>query len=64
MDFAARKASRREYYERFVKGWKLKVCLACNGSGHYDHDGAPACSSCEGTGKELIKPEKEGALRG
>lgn len=26
-------------------------CLACNGSGHYDHNGSPVCSSCHGTGK-------------
>jgi len=25
-------------------------CIACNGSGHYDHNGSPPCGSCEGTG--------------
>lgn len=29
------------------------ACIACNGSGHYDHNGSPACDSCNGTGKEL-----------
>jgi hypothetical protein len=28
-------------------------CIACNGSGHYDHDGAPKCASCNGTGYEV-----------
>lgn len=25
-------------------------CYACGGSGSYDNDGSPMCSSCEGTG--------------
>lgn len=32
---------------------KLKPCIACNGSGHYDIKGSPKCSFCGGTGKEL-----------
>ena len=28
-------------------------CIACNGSGHYDHNGSPPCGACDGTGKEL-----------
>lgn len=31
-------------------------CTACNGSGHYDHDGSPTCTSCAGTGKQRAKP--------
>lgn len=27
-------------------------CLACNGSGRYDHNGSPTCGCCGGTGKE------------
>lgn len=27
-------------------------CVGCNGSGRYDHNGSPACGSCEGSGKE------------
>lgn len=27
-------------------------CVACNGSGRYDHNGSPPCGCCEGTGKE------------
>ena len=27
-------------------------CIACNGSGYYDTNGSPKCSSCKGTGKE------------
>jgi DnaJ-class molecular chaperone len=28
-----------------------EACLACNGSGHYDHNGSPVCTSCHGSGK-------------
>jgi len=57
MNFAERKKARKEYYERFVYGWKLRNCGACNGSGYYDNIGSPPCSACEGTGKERYKPE-------
>jgi DnaJ-class molecular chaperone len=56
MSFHERKQIRTEYYERFVKGWKLRNCTACNGSGYYDNHGSPRCGSCEGTGKEKYKP--------
>jgi len=46
MTFHERKAKRTK-----LLGKKLKTCLACNGSGYYDHDGSPKCSSCNGTGK-------------
>jgi DnaJ-class molecular chaperone len=29
-----------------------KKCVACNGSGYYDTTNSPACSACNGTGKE------------
>lgn len=51
MTWMERKAERREYFERYVKGWKQVKCPACNGSGRYDHNGAPACGLCDGTGK-------------
>ena len=38
------KSSDKDIYEK---------CLACNGSGYYDHNGSPPCWSCEGTGKTL-----------
>lgn len=59
MDFHERKSSRRLHYETKIKGWKLRNCTACNGSGYYDGNGdpAPKCSSCKGTGKERYKPE-------
>jgi len=57
MNHAERKAARKEHFERFVKGWKLRPCLACNGSGKYDHNGSPNCSSCDGTGKERYKEQ-------
>lgn len=31
---------------------KPKPCLACNGSGRYDHNGSPKCGACNGTGKD------------
>jgi hypothetical protein len=55
--FHERKAARVEYFNRFVKGWKLRPCTACNGSGYYDHSGSPDCAACNGTGKERYKPE-------
>lgn len=56
MDFAERKRLRIQHYEQYVRGWKLRTCTACNGSGHYDAKGSPKCSSCKGTGKERYKP--------
>lgn len=41
--------------------WKpKKKCIACNGSGRYDHKGSPLCSSCGGTGYE---PEERKELK-
>ena len=54
-DFHKRKQERKDYYEKNIKGWKLRDCIACNGSGFYDHNGSPPCSSCNGTGKERYK---------
>ena len=50
-----RKKKRKEYFEKNVKGWKLRPCIACNGSGKYDHNGSPKCGACNGTGKERFK---------
>jgi DnaJ-class molecular chaperone len=58
MDFHERKQARKNYYEKYVKGWKQRPCIACNGSGYYDHNGSPKCSACEGTGKETYKPNE------
>lgn len=57
MNFHERKAARTDYYMRFVYGWKLRKCVACNGSGRYDSNRSPKCSSCNGTGKEFYKSE-------
>ena len=54
--YAERKEARRIHFEQNVKGWKLRPCLACNGSGHYDHNGSPKCGACNGTGKGRYKP--------
>jgi hypothetical protein len=35
--FHERKAIRAEHFQRFVFGWRLTRCTACNGSGFYDH---------------------------
>jgi DnaJ-class molecular chaperone len=56
MTYLERKAQRTEHYLRFSHGWKTRPCTACNGSGHYDNGGSPACASCEGTGKERYNP--------
>lgn len=58
MDFLARKQQRKEYYLRFVYGWKLKPCTSCSGSGVYDHNGSPPCQACDGTGKERYRSDK------
>jgi DnaJ-class molecular chaperone len=50
MTWATRKAERREKYQR-EHGRKLVTCVACNGSGRYDHNGSPPCGACNGTGK-------------
>jgi DnaJ-class molecular chaperone len=57
MDFQERKQKRIEHNEKNVKGWKQRACIACNGSGYYDHNGSPKCGSCNGTGKEMYKPK-------
>lgn len=55
--YAERKAARKDYFEKYVRGWKLRTCYACNGSGRYDTWGGPKCSGCGGTGKERYKPD-------
>lgn len=55
-DYWSRKAARREYYERYVRGWKLRPCVACAGSGRYDDLGSPPCAACGGTGQERYPP--------
>lgn len=51
-----RKQERTEYYKRFVEGWRLRKCGACNGSGHYDGGrNNPKCGACDGTGKERYR---------
>lgn len=54
-----RKANRRDYYERYVRGWKLVTCTACNGSGYYDANGSPPCGCCGGTGMMRDKPTSD-----
>jgi DnaJ-class molecular chaperone len=60
--FRERKADRKAFYEKYVKGWKLVHCIACNGSGYYDNTNrwgrTPKCGSCEGTGKVRQKPNE------
>lgn len=54
--YQERKKARTDHYNRFIHGWKERNCFACNGTGHYDHNGSPPCGACEGTGKEKYKP--------
>jgi DnaJ-class molecular chaperone len=53
--YIERKERRKWYFENFVKGWKLRPCSACGGSGHYDDTNSPKCEACNGTGKERYK---------
>jgi DnaJ-class molecular chaperone len=55
MGYRERKRERTEYYNTYIKGWKERTCTACNGSGHYDHNGSPPCGCCAGTGKERYR---------
>lgn len=55
--FHARKAERKRHFEKHVKGWRLRDCTACSGSGVYDTFGSPKCAACDGTGKERYKHE-------
>lgn len=57
--FHERKKERTEWYMKYVYGWKLRTCVACNGSGYYDHNDSPRCGGCDGTGKERYKPVPE-----
>lgn len=62
MNFRDRKEARRLHFEKNVKGWKERPCLACNGSGYYDHfinGRTPKCSACRGTGREKYPPKDE-----
>lgn len=54
-----RKKFRTEYFWKYVYKWKLRKCIACNGSGYYDNTSSPKCSACEGTGKERYKSVKK-----
>ena len=56
--FAERKAERKEYFEKYVYKKKLVKCIACNGSGYYDHNGSPKCEGCNGTGKKRERENK------
>lgn len=48
--YQTRKAERTARYNA-EHGRKLVTCVACNGSGYYDHNDSPPCGSCGGTGK-------------
>lgn len=62
--FHERKAMRTEHYRRFVYGWKLVKCVACNGSGYYDSHGSPPCFACDGTGKARVRPHHTSSTQG
>jgi DnaJ-class molecular chaperone len=49
-DYQRRKAERVAAFAR-IHGVKSVQCVACNGSGRYDHNGSPPCGACGGTGK-------------
>jgi DnaJ-class molecular chaperone len=56
--FHERKAERTDWYKKYIHGWRLQTCGACNGSGRYDHNGSPRCGCCNGTGKERVRGPK------
>jgi len=51
MTFRQRKQERKEFWEKYIFGWILIACTACNGSGKYDSFGSPKCECCEGKGR-------------
>jgi DnaJ-class molecular chaperone len=60
MNFLERKIARTKNFNENVKGWKVRYCTACMGSGWYDNTingKQPKCGSCNGTGKEKYKPK-------
>lgn len=56
------KIIRSEDFYRFTYGMVDNYCIACNGSGYYDHNGSPPCGSCEGTGREKREGDKHKTL--
>lgn len=59
MSWQERKNARIEYFKKYIWKWKLRPCVARNGSGRYDNNGSPPCGACNGTGHELYNSNKE-----
>lgn len=57
MGFIEDKKVRTEYYNNYIKGWKMISCSACSGSGYYDNNGSPKCGGCDGQGKVKVSPD-------
>lgn len=54
MNYLDRKKIRKFWFDTYIYKNKKVKCIACNGSGYYDHSfhgRAPKCGSCNGTGK-------------
>lgn len=49
--FLVDKAFRALHVLKFEYGHQKVKCVACNGSGRYDHNGSPKCGSCGGSRK-------------
>ncbi|MGF6440380.1 hypothetical protein QF002_001189 [Paraburkholderia youngii] len=62
--YLERKAHRTDRFWRYTYGWKERRCSACNGSGYYDHNGSPPCSSCSGSAREKFRGPKSLAMDG
>jgi DnaJ-class molecular chaperone len=58
MDYRDRKHERTRQYFKYIYGWRLRTCIACNGSRYYDTDNSPPCGACDGTGKERYRGPK------
>lgn len=41
-----------------IPALELVACVACSGSGRYDHNGSPKCGGCNGTGRTLKEHEE------
>lgn len=62
--YVVRKRMRQIIYDLIIRDSKhcRRVCVACNGSGHYDHDGAPPCGECSGSGRSSYLDRRNARL--
>ena len=44
----------KEVAKEIAKRKENEKCIACNGTGRYDHNGSPKCGACNGTGLKQV----------